>query len=370
MIFILFSKKKSATGCLVLMLASKVFAALPAAGERTNAAAFLPLISIDWLDTRSELMAIDLSVTSVNETQNRQSGMQYTVGLDYFRVISSSTRDLATINLQPYLAVIRDYPAPVPGFYDAPNDWKFIPKINTINFHLTADRSLNLKVGHLELPYGLEATINNAGELRQFTRAANTGMNADWGVTLNGTLSPIQYEFGVSRGSGLYYDTQFDPYAIFGRVGTPVDWEGYAGIPEAGLSFFRGRVLSPNGATYTDRWRVAADGQYHFGLLGILTEFSGGQDTSFKGVKSDVANGLLELDLALLHEALTLYGQGSLYFTRKAGSDWTDKGVVEFGVRWAISSRWTASCQYNEILWRPAGTPDVGYLNAQLRFRF
>ena len=101
-------------------------------------------------------------------------------------------------------------------------------------------------------------SISNAGELRGFTLGSNTALMVDWGATLNGTLERFQYDVGVGRGSGMFYADNFDPYALFGRIGSPVDTETYGGVTGWGFSVFRGKVLNPARTAVHLRQRVTS----------------------------------------------------------------------------------------------------------------
>jgi hypothetical protein len=220
--------------------------------------AAVPVGASTWGDERWVLTP-DLAVRHVRDETTGRHGERYNLVLDAYGKLGTAHRDIATVVAQVYLSRLERHPAP-PAVFDGPTDTEVLPTINTVNLHLTEDRRLNLKVGHLELPYGLETTITNAGELRSFTMGANTGLGVDWGATLNGTLERFQYEVGVGRGSGMFYADNFDPYSLFGRIGSPVDSETYGGTTGWGFSVFRGKVLNPARTAVLQRERVALDG--------------------------------------------------------------------------------------------------------------
>ena len=106
-------------------------------------------------------------------------------GLDLHKVFTSGNRDVATLLFQPYMTRANDL-VPTPPVFDGPDDWELIWRIANVNFKLLQDGALNLRVGHFELPYGLEQTINTNGTLRDYTHGGNFGLKADWGATVNG----------------------------------------------------------------------------------------------------------------------------------------------------------------------------------------
>jgi hypothetical protein len=308
----------------------------------------------------------DLSVRHVRDETNGRQGERYNLVLDAYAKLGTAQRDFATVVAQVYLSRLERHPAP-PAVFDAPTDTEVLPMINTVNLHLTEDRSLNLKVGHFELPYGLETTITNSGELRSFTLGANTGLGVDWGATLNGTLERFQYEVGVGRGSGVFYASDFGPYSCFGRLGSPVDSETYGGATGWGVSFFRGRVLNAARTAVLRRERVAVDGQVYFGPLGLLGELSTGANGAGRG-RARVLNGLAEINLTSRREIVSGYLQ--LVGERtSAGGRGVRAWTQVTGVRWTPAPGWIVSAARDERIWRQPGTPPQVFLHLQLRRR-
>ncbi|MEN9812782.1 MAG: hypothetical protein RL479_1468 [Verrucomicrobiota bacterium] len=324
-----------------------------------------PVGATPWGNERFVLTP-DLSARLVRDHTGGRQGMQYDLAFDAYAKLGTPQRDVATVVAQVYLSRVQRHPAP-PPFFDGPSDTEVLPMITTINLHLTEDRRLNLKVGHLELPYGLEATISNAGELRGFTLGSNTALMVDWGATLNGTLERFQYDVGVGRGSGMFYADNFDPYALFGRIGSPVDTETYGGVTGWGFSVFRGKVLNPARTAVHLRQRVAVDGQVYVGPLGLLGELSTGSNGEGAG-RARVLNGLAEANLTSRRETLSGYVQLVGERTSAGGRGvrtWTQ--VV--GVRWTPAPGWILSAARDERIWRQPGTPPQVFLNLQVRRR-
>lgn len=328
-------------------------------------AAAWPAGATPWGNERFVLTP-DVSARWVRDQTGGRQGAQYDLALDAYAKLGTAQRDIATLVTQVYLSRVQRHPAP-PPFFAGSSDTEVLPMINTLNLHLTGDRRLNLKLGHLELPYGLEATISNAGELRQFTLGPNTALMVDWGATLNGTLERFQYEVGVGRGSGMFYADNFDPYSLFGRIGSPVDTETYGGVTGWGFSVFRGKVLNPARTAVHLRQRVAVDGQVYFGPLGLLGELSTGANGQGAG-RARVLNGLAEVNLTSRREAVSGYVQLVGERTIAGGRGvrgWTQ--VV--GVRWTPPGGWIVSAARDERIWRSAGTPPQVFLNLQVRRR-
>ena len=315
-----------------------------------------------WKDFVNHQATVDLSTRGIySEIQDRLGG-EFIVGLDSYGKLSNWNRDIATFVVQVYGGRIENHPFGMPSF-DGPNDWDILAKINTINFHITNDRRFNIKLGHYEIPYGLEATINSNGTLRQFSHPSNLGQKLDWGATINGTFPLFQYEIGVSRGSGVEYHSTGDPYAIAGRIGTPVDSENFWGTSSAGVSFYQADIASPTGGNQ-ERWRVGVDGQHYLGPIGVLGEFSAGKTDS-----ETTINTLTELNITNRRETILAYNQFRWVHQRLA-TGWDDSGSLAIGIRYAPDTHWALSAQFTQELWQLAKVSTDQIFSLQLRYRF
>lgn len=313
-----------------------------------------------WLDYQA---TVDLSSRAIYANSIGEVGGEFTAGLDAYGKISGATTDLATLYLQVYIGHTENHPLPPLAIYEGPDDWEVFPKIVAANFHLRRDRRLNLKVGHFELPYGLEAVINSNGTMRQFSHGSNLGMKLDWGATLNGTFPQFQYEIGLSRGSGFEYHSKDNPYALSGRIGTPVDSESFWGVSSAGISFFYGEI-DRRGRPHEERWRVGIDGQHYLGPIGLLTEISAGETES-----ATTLNTLFEVNQSNRRETLLFYQQFR-YIRQQVPGTWDDYSALHVGIRYAPDTHWALSAQWRQDLWQLASNPVHEVFSLQLRYRF
>ncbi|MGB0579194.1 MAG: hypothetical protein ACPGVU_05775 [Limisphaerales bacterium] len=309
----------------------------------------------------NSIYAIDLSSRVQRRIREDDTGFQQALGLDYYSKLNTEYRDVATVIFQPYLVRLDNY-ARFPAHFDDDDDWEFIPRICNLNLHLTDERWLNLKLGHMEIPYGPEVPINSNGTLRQFLHPQNFGMKADWGFSLNGTLDPIQYEFALTRGSGIEFNSGRDPFAVSGRVGNAIDAESYYGFNSFGISFFRGDVLTRTGAKI-QRSRVGLDGQYYHGPMGVVAEVSAGQNDD-----TDVVNTLVELNYVNRRETIFLYNQVRLLRLKAAGG-WNESDALRIGVRYTPDNRWALSSELTQELNAFGNLRTETLLFFQLRYR-
>ena len=319
-----------------------------------------PIAADDWGNN------LRWSFDATNRTQYITSGdnqlvYQTTLGLDTQQVITGRDRNIATLTFQLY-TTRADRLRRAPPYIDADGEWKFLPKVNTVNFHLNRNGRFNFLIGHPELPYGLEVTISTNGTLRQLLTGKNLGLKVDWGVGINGTLSSISYAMTLTRGTGVDYHRNGKPWALAGRVGSKLNSEDYIGEPGFGLSWFAGKVRTPQN-TMVERRRVGLDGQWYRGFLGIMTEISIGEDDH-----RDVINSFFEINRINRNARFTAYMQAR-WLRKRLDGGWQDASSWTAGFRFTPSERWALSFQFEHESEIPADRPTDNVINLQFRFR-
>ena len=132
-------------------------------------------LDLDWLGSISDNLrfTIDLSGRSEYDTAREEWSISQFYGFDLFKVLSSKQGDYATIVLQGYTTRLDNNPAP-PFIFDGPTDWEWIYRMFYINWKLAPRDALNLKVGHFEMPFGLEMLIDTNGTLRTVRHCAQS----------------------------------------------------------------------------------------------------------------------------------------------------------------------------------------------------
>ena len=315
-----------------------------------------------WRDFLNYQATADFYTRAIHSDRHEQWGGEFVAGLDAYGKWSNQNRDIATIVLQVYAGRIENHPLGIP-VYEGGNDWDLFAKITSVNFHLSPTRRFNVKLGHFEIPYGLEASINSNGTLRQFSHPSNLGQKLDWGATINGTFPTFQYEVGLSRGSGMDYHSKGNPYALSGRIGTPIDTENFWGTSSYGVSFYQAELLRPTGGIQ-DRWRIGVDGQHYMGPIGLLGEASIGETAG-----QDTVNLLAEINASNARETILVYNQFRWIRQRTAGA-WDESGSSAIGVRYAPDNHWAFSTQFTQELWQLEGIPTNQVFLMQLRYRF
>lgn len=307
----------------------------------------------------SENLRIDLDVSS-RSILSGDGDLAHVgaLGLDLHKVFSTDLRDLATFVLQPYL-VRADGLHPTPGFLDDAHDTELQWRIFNGNVKLRDSGALNLRVGHFELPFGLEQTLDTNGTLRQYTHGANFGFKADWGATLNGEFDEFEYEFAWSRGGGNEYRSAGGDGVFSGRIGMPRDADVIAG-----LSFLDGTFW--DGGNATEKQRVALDVQVYRRALGYFLEVAVGEEDQ----DTDVVRGIAEVNWRDAYETTLVWLQlGGEERSSPAGTDGSVS--TQLGVQWRASQDWTLSTQVVQVL-EPLvddGNRSTSLL-LQLRYRF
>jgi len=288
----------------------------------------------------------------INATEDAGYTNQDFFGLDMHKVVSTSKRDIGTMLVQLYVDYNSD---PPPG----KNDWKFRTRLLFFNYYLSGRGGLNVRLGHILVPYGLNLPSRTPGTLRQFDTGANLGLKVDWGTSVNGVLSNLNYEIALTRGSGMDYESQNDPYLISGRVGTP------SHLPLAmGISGLHGKVLK-NGRIIP-RTRIGVDWRWLGGPLDVLAELSIGRDSHEK----DIVNSFIDVSWRSPMETLLVYVQGNIMMNRGVADrdqSWEKLSYLTLGSQLALGTHYWLSADYRHEITN-TGKPDR--VRAQIRYRF
>jgi hypothetical protein len=315
--------------------------------------------NLDWMGSLSDNLRLtfDMSGRFEYDTNREEWSISQYYGFDLFKVLSNKQGDYATILLQGYATGLDNNPAP-PFIFDGPNDWQWIYRMFYINWKLAPRDALNLKVGHFEMPFGLEMDIDTNGTLRQLGTAPNLGIKADWGLTLNGVSSGLEYEFGISRGSGFEWETAGSPYAFVGRVGTDPTNGSWVGV-----SGFTAELYRPG--TTIQRRRIGVDAGLDFGAWTLMGEVSGGNNGS-----NDALHMIGELNWRDPSEQWFGYGQLRTLKEKNSATGWEGKTESVLGVEWAPDRHWTMSAEWVQNLERTSSGSRDASIRFQMRYRF
>lgn len=309
-------------------------------------------IASNWLD--NSRWALDLSTRFIQDTNGDHLSSINVVGIDFHKVFTGKHGDVATLVFQPYW--VRLNAVKNPAFYfDDGDDSEITWRIANINFTGLTRNALNFRIGHFEVPFGLEQNIDTNGTLRQYT-FSDRGVKADWGVSVNGVLAQLDYEVALTRGSGNNISDRDNPYVFAGRIGTPS-----MGNTVIGLSWFDGKVLTAQGTVA--RKRVGVDIVHYYRQWEMLAELSGGDNSGL-----GQGNTLLELSWRNPMESLHTYLQFR-YAKQENADTWQDHSSVSLGVQWKANRFVDVSTEWFNELDAVSGQQTASKLVAQLRVR-
>ncbi len=277
---------------------------------------------------------------------------QQALGLDVHKVFAGSQGDVGTLVFQPYLVRIDDAPA-VPPIFDDDHDQALQWRIANFNYTGLGRGRFNIRVGHFELPFGLEQVVQTNGTLYQANAPATTGLKADWGASINGQLPQFEYELAFMGGGGNDVRSDADGY-FAGRIGTPREKRWWAGV-----SALDGEVETPG--TIVTRRRTGVD----FGLqltsgFTVMWEFARGTEDGIT-----VRHAMAETAWRSRNEALFTYLQ-----VRKSWLDpalGEDSRKLSWGLRFEPTVTWSASFEVGRLF---DLADDRDSALAQIRFRW
>lgn len=281
------------------------------------------------------------------------------VGIDFHKVFSGRKGDWGTLILQSYLTRI-DGLGQAPRHFEDGNDWELVNRIMNFNYTGLSRGSFNIRLGHMEVPFGLEHVVNTNGTLHDYMHGPNIGVKADWGASVNGMVGDFEYEVALLRGTGIEYSDTGDPYLFAGRLGTRLDRP-----LSVGLSAYQGHVQhfgQPD--SVLGRERLGVDAIWDLGAFSLMGEISAGDDEG-----RNVVNSIYEIDWSVREGVWNWFLQ--LQSTRSKPDDtWATTSNAFLGVRYVPDSRWALSTQWKRGVDGPEGGPRADVVMLQFRFRY
>lgn len=298
-------------------------------------------------------LALDFSSRGSHLTKQDPIAYTHALGFDWLTVISDDKKDIGTLLLQGYLTRLHNTQM-FPGFFQDEDDTEFVYRIFNFNYTALAGNLPNIRIGHMEVPYGLEHVINTNGTLRQYAQPKNLGIKADWGVSLNKQHKDFEYEVAATTGGGQSLDRQDGSYVFSGRVGSPRD-ENFS----YGVSLYRSKLKN------LQRERLGVDARYHIGLHGIFAEMSLGQNGD-----SEIRNAQMEWNRINRRENITGFTQLRYFSAEQVSGSYADTLDGSIGIRYSPDNSWTLSSQYTRDIDTAAGADRQSVFSIQVRYRY
>ena len=148
-----------------------------------------------FLESFSDNLRLNFDyITRVETTSKRgEAAFINAIGLDIRKVFSDDEGDIGTLMMQPYI-VRRDNQ--YSRLYVKNNDDAAVLELHDFYFNLTryGRGQTNFKIGHFDVPFGLEPNVDTHFTLRQLIPLHDAGFKKDWGFSLNGTPPDFDYE--------------------------------------------------------------------------------------------------------------------------------------------------------------------------------
>jgi len=313
------------------------------------------------------------------------------IGFDLMKRFTSDTGDWATVHLQLRMAYRWNQWRPEP-WTEGEDDWELEWHEATLRLTRWFRGRMNFKLGHFDVPFGLEPVVDTHGSLIQLQSMRNVGFKKDWGLSLYGQLPSFDYEASLTAGSGMELTHASGSYLTSARVGTPTGnfSIGFSGLygkvkepagqlgeemaaergaaPAPGSSIRTGKTLVaevvPDQEKVMTRWRAGLDVRYLYGPLTLKSEVASGRDGG-----RDIRNALVELDFILVPNRMDLITQ--VHFTqedaatRLTGSSLIRRTLGVLGLRYRATSAITLSAALERDL-HSHGGPEEDSIAVQL----
>jgi hypothetical protein len=320
----------------------------------------------EWLDDQrpSLELAFDLSMRIVEKSGGSGTGHVNWVGIDLVDRLTWDGLPLASVIFQAYAIEAKDLPA-TPIIFDEPRDWQLQWRFVYLDFDRWAHKGFSWKVGHFQVPFGLEWINDTTGTLRQYTNAKNLGVKADWGMSGHGTRNGLDYEVALTRGSGNEYRDVDDNHVFAVRIAAHP-----SRVFSYGVSFLDANLTGQDAPVglgafpKPDRMRYGIDGRWTFPSVQLLGELSSGKNDDL-----EVWSGLIEANLTNSDERDLAYIQ-TVGAGTKGASGWDERILVNLGVKRLIGPSLSLEAQWTHDLEVPGNGAlgDTGVL--QMRYRF
>lgn len=205
----------------------------------------------------------------------------------------------------------------------------------------------------------MEYQEDTNGTLRQFT-TNQRGIKTDWGVSVNGILTSLEYDIALTRGSGNEILSKGNPHLFSGRVGTP-SYRNFI----TGISWFFGDVLGLNGIT--QRESLGFDASYYYYQWQFMVETSVG-----KTANNNTVNSFGEILWKNAQENISTYLQVGYQRTKANEEVSKRKNSTSYwlaGIQWVSYNGFDISAQYKHKLKGPSTINIDPVLNVQFRYR-
>jgi len=301
-----------------------------------------PALADEFWPPENYLGVVDLSSRHLAVDGNY--GNVHHIGFDARYVVSGKSGDIGTLLFQPFVQI-------ADGAGNARDDFQW--RMTNFNYTALGHGRFNVRLGHFELPFGLEQVLDSNGTLEQFQNGAALGLKADWGASINGVLPNIEYEFAFTGGGGNALRSSANGLVV-GRVGTPSDRRLWLG-----LSALDGEISTPTGVQSRLRGGIDVGWRLAHGFS-LLAEYAGGENGG-----DDANHALGQIEWINRREHLRLYLQYRFEeVARVRGNNLT------MGLKYEPNLHLILSAQLGVDVSRSSGLANSELFTTQFRYRW
>ena len=283
----------------------------------------------------------------------KSSTLSNSLGFEDYRKLSGAYGDFLTTDLQ-----LRAAYDSTKNSHDA---WGL--QIHNAWLEYKVSSGKRLRLGHFDVPFGLEPSVDTHGTILQTMAETNIGSKQDWGVAFKGTGQSFELETALQIGSGMSVYRRDGSFLASARLGSASDRNLQYGasllygrwLEAPGMSTFPRNDLTSEQATL--KKRVGLDAQYLFGPYLLKAEVAYGSNNH-----DAVLGNFWELDYTLpRHQNWEFELQYQSWFNDLAqrGSDDSTLGV---GVSYKVNQNVTVRSVFYHDFNRMGGNEDDQFL--------
>ena len=321
---------------------------------------------------------------SYSDEKNEMAGKN-SIGFEVLKKLSNKKGDWASFLFQMRFVrydrqtMLMNKTKMQPAHIDGAHDWELELHDAYFKYSGPFKGRLNLRIGHFDVPYGLEQNVDTHSTLVQLMSMRNVGFKKDWGISAGGRFPEMDYEFAFTRGTGAEYIERGRNYLVSGRVGTPADknfcigLSGLYGQVIDAMAVMRGKKMGIPATWFGSttkpaddiirRWRVGLDSIYLFGPYTFKGELSYGED-----VNQEVINGIFEIDYLVpdMDGRLEAVAQVQTAYQDITASGSNNDTFLVLGLNYRVSREVTVQTMYRHDLQRLKDTENDNVIGLQL----
>lgn len=283
----------------------------------------------------------------------KSSTLSNSLGFEDYRKFSTEYGDFLTTDLQ-----LRAAYDSTKNSHDA---WSLQIHNAWLEYRLGSGKKVRL--GHFDVPFGLEPSLDTHGTILQTIAEMNIGSKQDWGLAFKGVGQSFEFETALQIGSGMSVYRRDGSFLASARLGSASNNNFQCGISllygrwldAPGMNTFPRNDLTSDETTL--KKRVGFDAQYLFGPFLFKSEVDYGSNNH-----DAVLGHFWEVDYTLPRHQnweFELQFQSWINDLRQSNSDDSTLGL---GVSYKVNQNVTVRSVYYHDFNRMGGNEDDQFL--------